>query len=139
MGRALALQDIEAYYEKARSGMKQNIAKITAFAETARHNHDALVRCAELLYKFSYHTEVILDVARVAAASRHRYTEFVEIADLSVMKLSGSYQVVDLAKAFAATPPSRGVEKVRRELDQLIETAEYQSIEEAYARAGIWD
>ena len=137
--QAKALRAIKRIYLNTDvSNQKQTILSIADFAVNADTNYGALVRAAEILSKFGYHTQVTLDVAEVVSSAPHYHREFYTLVELSVRMLSNSGAIVELTRRFSVAPDEIELERLRRELDQMEAAADYGSVREAYLRQAEW-
>jgi hypothetical protein len=100
----------------------------------AKANVAAIARCAYLASKFGYHTEPLIQIAQLAAQCDHECPELVPIAELAVLKLSGTGDVVRLADAAAKARTEAENAQVRETIEQMRAAAGCASIEEALDR-----
>src|SRR4029077_15418715 len=93
-----------------------------------------IVRCAYLASKFGYHTQPLIKIAQLAAQCDHACPELAAIAELAVLRLSGSVGLVRLAQEAAEAQTADQKSQVQDTIAQLRATADCASIEAALDR-----
>jgi DNA-directed RNA polymerase specialized sigma24 family protein len=130
---AAALREIAKYEEQARFHQGA-IHAIGQFVPGAKANVAVIVRCAYLASKFRYHTQPLIEVARLAAQCDHECPELASIAELAVLTLSGTDRVVPLAQEAAKAQSGEERLRVQQAIEQMRAGASCASIEEALER-----
>jgi hypothetical protein len=125
-----ALLKIEQFHNEAKFHHGA-IAEIARLVPRAEHNIPVIVHCAYLASKFGYHTAPLMDIARIAELSDQECEELRDIAELVVLKRSGTAQVVQLAKSAFRVQSEEEKKQLRKRIEELKATADYKSIEEA--------
>jgi tetratricopeptide (TPR) repeat protein len=112
-----ALEQIEAITARAtfHLGALVELAKLVPEAE---HNHQRIVKAAELASMFGYHTGGLIEVAKIAAKAEQECTELDEILEQVVLNMGGGTLQAEIAD-------------IRSRLTELQQSADYQTLEEA--------
>lgn len=100
----------------------------------AERNLDTLVHCAQLAGHFTYHTGSLLAIAQTAAACDHFCPDLSRLAELVVRRLSGTLDMVRLAKELASEPTEEDRARILAEIDHLDATADFATLREASDR-----
>ena len=125
-----ALSEIERYHDEARFAQGA-IRKIADLVPEAKHNIPVITRTAYLASKFGYHTGWLVDIARKAAMLEHECEELYALAELSVLKLSETLRVVEIAELATKAQGEEEKKHIREEIENLKATADYPNIKEA--------
>lgn len=128
-----ALQAVAVCYDTATFHLGA-IRKIACLLPGGEMNADVIVRCAQLAGSFGYHTVALIEIAQIAAKCERPCPKLSRIAELVVLKLSGTRDIVRLARALAETPSEDAQTQVERSLAELAETADYIDIDDALAQ-----
>lgn len=127
------LAAIEATYESA-PWHRQSIEKVAVLLASAPHNASVFPVVAELMSRCSYQTLVLYAVAEAAARSSLELPEFADLAELAVLKLSGTQAVVDLANEASQITDTAEVPALREKIALLRAGADCQTVDEAIAK-----
>ena len=130
---AAALREIEKYEEQARFHQGA-IHAIGQLVPGAKANVAVIVRCAYLASKFSYNTQPLIEVARLAAQCDHECPELAAVAELVVLKLGGTDDVLRLAQEAAKAQAEEEKCQVRQAIQQMRAGAGCANVEEALER-----
>jgi RNA polymerase sigma-70 factor, ECF subfamily len=130
---AAALREIEKYEEQARFHQGA-IHAIGQLVPRAKANVAVIVRCAYLALKFGYNTGGLIEIARLAAQCDHECPDLAAIAELVVLKLSGTYDVVRLAQEAANAQTEEEKSHTRQAIEQMRARADCATVEEALDR-----
>jgi tetratricopeptide (TPR) repeat protein len=125
-----ALRKIEQFHNEAKFHQGA-IAEIAHLVPEAEYNIPVIVHCAYLASRFGYHTAPLIYIARIAELSDQECEELSDIAELVVLKLSGTAQVVQLAKSAFRAQSEEEKKQLRKRIEELKATADYKNIEEA--------
>jgi RNA polymerase sigma-70 factor (ECF subfamily) len=130
---AAALREIETYEEQARFHQGA-IHQIGQLVPGAKANVAVIVRCAYLASKFGYHTQPLIEVARLAAQCDQERPELASIAELAVLTLSSTDHVVPLAQEAAKAQTGEERSHVQQTIEQMRARAGCANIQEALER-----
>jgi len=125
-----ALQKVTACYDAA-TFHRGAIREIADFVLAGTANLEAIVGCAQLAGTFGYHTQALIDIARIASECDHGCPDFMRLAELAVRRLSGTLNTVRLAREASDAQSDAERVPIRREIADLESTAEYATLEEA--------
>ena len=130
LDKAKAMKDVEYYYNHARYN-KNQILTAAIMIKNSKYNIPTLVRSAELLSKFGYHTNVIMSITKIAANASDEHEELLEIVDLSVTVLSHSGDIIRAANQIVNADTYADYQKAIKGVERIKGTADYKSVEEA--------
>jgi hypothetical protein len=131
--KAAAHREIEGYEKQARFHIGA-IREISRLVPDAKGNVEAIARCAYLASVFGYHTQPLIQIAQLAAECDHECPELAPIAELAVLTLSGTGDVVRLAQEAAAAQTDGEKSRVREAIERMRARASCATIEEALQR-----
>ena len=125
-----ALRQIEKIYNEAKSchGAIMEIARMVPKAE---YNMSVLVHTAYLASKFGYHTGGVVQIAQIASQCDHECKELSDIADLVMIRLSGTLKLFEFAESAVKAQSEDEKKEIKQKIEELRATADYKSIEEA--------
>jgi hypothetical protein len=128
-----ALREIEEYDRQAafNGGAIRHMAWLVA---EAKANLAVIVRCAYLAWKFGHHTGALIEIALVAAQCDHECPEIAAIAELAVLTLSGTGDIVRLARVTANAETEQEKGQARQAIEQMRARADCANVEEALER-----
>lgn len=129
-GKMWAISEID-HLMMTREHRAGALPELRTIAESAEHNFQSIVYIAQVTTEVGYHTGLLLDIARLAAACPHECPYFNEIALLAVLCLSESNQVVDLAFLAKGAKNSWDRAELERRMKTVAANAELRSYEEA--------
>jgi hypothetical protein len=128
-----ALQEVTARYDAAMFH-RGAIREVAALLPACGNNLDAVVRCAQLVGMFGYHTKALMDIARIAADCDQPCPEFPHLAELAVRRLSGTGDAVRLAREAATAQSVAERAQVHGGIAEFEAGAEYPTIDEALSQ-----
>ncbi len=108
-----------------------SLVELAKLVVEAPHNHQRIVKAAELASQFGYHTGALAIIAGFAAEADHECEELDEILELAVLKLSGTMQVIELAKSAVLAEGNDEEAAVQSQIESMRRTTDYQTLEEA--------
>ena len=125
-----ALRSIEGFLNEAEfhQGAILDIARLVP---KAKHNVPVITHTAYLASRCGHSTGALIQIAQMASLCDHDCEELQDLAELVVMKLSGTLQVIRLAESAVKTQSEEEKRHVRQGIEELRATADYGSIEEA--------
>jgi hypothetical protein len=131
--KTAALREIEGYDKQARfhNGAIREMGRLLPGAKA---NVEAIVKCAYLAAKFGYHTLPLIQIAQLAAQCDHECPHLLPIAELAVLNLSGTSDVIRLAHAAVEAQTKEEKSQVQQTIEQLRAAAGCANIEEALDR-----
>jgi DNA-directed RNA polymerase subunit F len=125
-----ALRKIEGILDEA-DFHQGAILEIARLVPKAQHNVPVITHTAYLASRFGYHTGALIQIAQMASVCHHDCEELQDLAELVVLKLSGTLQVIRLAESAVKAQSEEEKKHVRQEIEELRSTADYGSIQKA--------
>lgn len=125
-----ALRSIEGFRNEAKFH-QDAILDIARLVPKAQHNISVITHTAYLASKFGYHTGGLIQIAQIASLCDHDCEELRDLAELVVMKLSETGQVIRLAESAVKAQSEEEKKHIKHGIEELKATADYGSIEEA--------
>lgn len=97
----------------------------------AEHNTEVIDKIGEMNKTFKYHNTILVAIAVIASDTGFECPLYLDIAELGVMKLSGTLLALDLAqKASMADTPEK-IQDLTEEIKTVKEQADFKTIEAA--------
>lgn len=127
--KAEAIRTVNEIFENAKCNTG-GIRSILKSAKKASANFDTYVYLAQMASEFGYHTVAFVKIARYASTAKVETDYYRQLADLSVMKLSETLSIVDLAKEVSKLRISTSP-KLDNKIREMRETANFKTLEEA--------
>lgn len=106
------------------------VKHVLDIAKKSELNFDTYVHIAGLVNEFGYHTDPLVQIARYASMAKVESAYYVQLADLVVMKLSETQEMVDIAKALAK-PGKMKNEEIDRRIKEIKGTCDFKTMDEA--------
>ena len=125
-----ALEKIKTYYAADRLH-QDRVREIENLLKHANHNIQLITQIAEYVSTLDYHTELLVDIAKIAAKTDHECKELEKFVELAVLKACCSDEIIELAKQSTRAKTGQEKTKINKEIERLKATAEYKTIEEA--------
>lgn len=96
-----------------------------------KYNVSAIDQILEMNNIFNYHNGLLMSIAIIAANTDYECPYFIEIAQISVMKLTNSKAVIDLAEKARLAKTDEDFELIEDEIRNLKNVAELKSYQDA--------
>ena len=125
-----ALRTIEGFLNEAES-CQGAILDIARLVPKAQHNVPVIIYTAYLASRSGSNTRALIPIAQLASSCDHDCAELRDLAELVLMKLSETQQVIRLAESAVKAQSEEEKKHVRQRIEELRATADYGSIEEA--------
>jgi hypothetical protein len=97
----------------------------------AKFNISVIDQISEMNKTFKYHNAVLMAVAVIASDTDYEYPEYVDFAELGVMKLSNSVAVIDLAERVREAKTPGDKKFIQDQIQQMKKTADFKTYQQA--------
>ena len=112
-----------------------SVVEFSPFVVRARHNIPLITRAADYSVAVGANTQVFLTIARIASEADCECERLDSVLDLAVVKRSETNRILGLAMSACGLETPEQIEAWQKAYNEVLETAEYSSVEEALAEA----